>query len=225
MTDAIRTCAAGAVAAFTLALLPIMAAHAQQPAQQDLGITLDGRIGEAEWKASSSRDMEGGGKVHLMVRDKLLYVGIRGPAAGTAHVCVNSGEQVRLLHVSAAVGSATYSQGEVGWRLQSPFAWSLRDPASGGAASIERAAYLQKEGWVGTVSRMGPDREIVIDRSRFGSNRLRLAVAYIALTGDNKPGPVSRWPDTRDSCADPATIAGPAPQNAKFLVNDWAVVE
>jgi hypothetical protein len=189
-----------------------------------MGITLDGRIDKAEWKSASTREMEGGGNVHLMVRDRLLYVGIHGPSAGTAHVCVHDGKQVRLLHVSAAVGSATYDQGEVGWRLLTPFAWALRGGADAGAA-VERAAYLQKEGWVGTVSRMGPDREIVIDRSKFGSNRLRMAVAYVATPDNNTLGAVSRWPDTRDSCTEPKTVAGFLPPNAKFLVNDWAVVE
>jgi hypothetical protein len=224
MTDATRTLAGGALSALGLALVLSATELGQLSARQDLGITLDGRIDKTEWKSASTREMEGGGNVHLMVRDRLLYVGIQGPAAGTAHVCVHAGEQVRLLHVSAAVGSATYGQGEVGWRLLTPFSWALRDQ-SGAAASVERAAYLQKEGWVGTVSGMGPDREIVIDRSKFGSNRLRIAVAYVAIPGDNTLGAVSRWPDTRDSCTEPKTVAGFTPPNAKFLVNDWAVVE
>jgi hypothetical protein len=216
----LRASAASIAIAVLLAAAPLL--HAR--AQPDLGITLDGRLDEGEWKSASKREMEGGGTVHLMVRGDRLYIGVRGPAPGTAHVCIGSGEQVRLLHVSAAVGSAVYQQGEVGWRLRTPFEWRLREAGASGAPAAARAAYLEQEGWVGTVTAMGPDRELVIDRPRFGSKRLRIAVAYVPTPGDAL-GAVSRWPDTRDSCTDQKTVAGFLPQNAKFLVNDWAVVE
>jgi hypothetical protein len=188
------------------------------------GITLDGRVDEAEWKAASSQSLEGGGTVRLMFGDKLLYVGIRGPAAGMAHVCVGSSDEVRILHVSAAVGSALYRQSGGSWTLQSPFSWSLRETGLTGTPADARLAYLQKEGWVGTVSRMGrdTDRELVIDRSRFRSP-LRLAVAYVTTTS-GEAGGVSRWPDLRDNCSDQRTVAGHLPDTAKFLVNDWALV-
>ncbi len=188
------------------------------------GVTLDGRVDETEWKAASTQQLEGGGTVRLMFGDNLLYVGIRGPAAGTAHVCVGSGDEVRILHVSAAVGSALYRQAAGSWTLQSPFSWSLREPGLTGAPADARTAYLQKEGWVGTVSRMGrdTDRELVIDRSRFRSP-LRLAVAYVATTSGGLGG-VSRWPDLSDTCSDQKTIAGHLPEKARFLVNDWALV-
>lgn len=187
-------------------------------------VTLDGRVDEAEWKAASSQPLEGGGTVQLMFGGNLLCVGIRGPAAGTAHVCVGSSDEVRILHVSAAVGSALYRQSGGSWTLQSPFSWSLRDTGLTGAPADARTSYLQKEGWVGTVSRMGrdTDRELVIDRSRFQSP-LRLAVAYVT-TKSNSPGSVSRWPDLRDNCSDQRTVAGFLPETAKFLVNDWALV-
>jgi hypothetical protein len=187
-------------------------------------VTLDGRVDEAEWKAASSRPLEGGGTVRLMFGDNLLYVGIRGPAEGTAHVCVGSGDEVRILHVSAAVGSALFRQAGGSWTLQSPFSWSLRETALTGAPAAARTAYLQKEGWVGTVSRMGreTDRELIIDRTRFKSP-LRLAVAYVTTTGGGLGG-VSRWPDLRDSCSDQKTVAGHLPETARFLVNDWALV-
>jgi hypothetical protein len=187
-------------------------------------VTLDGRVDEAEWKAASTQPMEGGGTVQLMVRDNVLYLGIRGPAEGTAHVCVGSGDEVRILHVSAAVGSAVFRKAGDAWKLQSPFSWSLRETALTGAPADARMAYLQKEGWVGTVSRMGrnTDREVIIDRTKFKSP-LRLAVAYVATTG-GAPGGVSRWPDTRDTCTDQRAVAGSLPDTGRFLVNDWALV-
>lgn len=188
-------------------------------------VTLDGRVDEAEWKAASSQTLEGGGTVRLMFGDKLLYVGIRGPAAGMAHVCVGSSDEVRILHVSAAVGSALYRQSGGSWTLRSPFSWSLRETGLTGAPADARMAYLQKEGWVGTVTRMGrdTDRELIIDRSRFRSP-LRLAVAYVTTTTSGEAGGVSRWPDLRDNCSDQRTVAGHLPDTAKFLVNDWALV-
>lgn len=210
--------AAGASSALAFAVV----FSANVPAQTD--VTLDGTINEAEWKAGSSQPLEGGGTVHLMMRGNLLYVGIRGPAPGVAHVCVGSDTEVSILHVSAAVGSARFRREGDRWTLQSPFAWSLRDPGLTGAAADARAAYLKKEGWVGTISKMGPgtDRELAIDRGRFGQ-RLRLSVAY-ATIAENQPGKVSKWPDLRDTCSDVKAVGGSLPDQPRFLVNDWAIV-
>lgn len=201
---------------------PLLVAQTTGSAQP--GITLDGRVEEAEWKAASTQQLEGGGTVQLMIRDNLLYLGIRGPAEGMAHVCAGASDEVRILHLSAAVGSAVYRRTGDSWKLQTPFSWSLRDTALTGAPANARTAYLQKEGWVGSVSKMGSptDREVIIDRARFKSP-LRLAVAYVATT-NGEPGGVSRWPDIRDSCTDQKSVAGHLPDSAQFLVNDWALV-
>ena len=188
------------------------------------GITLDGRVDEAEWKAASTQQLEGGGTVQLMIRDNLLFLGIRGPADGMAHVCAGASDEVRILHLSAAVGSAVYRRTGDSWTLQTPFSWSLRETGLAGPPATARTEYLQKEGWVGTVTRMGrmTDREVIIDRTRFRSP-LRLAVAYVA-TKNGEPGAVSRWPDIRDTCTDQNSVSGHLPDTAKFLVNDWALV-
>jgi hypothetical protein len=188
-------------------------------------VTLDGTINDAEWKPAYNRPLEGGGTVYLLTRGNLLYVGIRGPAPGIAHVCVGSESEVSVLHVSAAVGAARFKRDGDKWTLQSPFSWSLRDPGLTGAAADARAAYLKKEGWVGTVSKMGSatDREIAIDRNRFGQ-RLRLSVAYAPIA-NNQMGAVSKWPDLRDTCSDAKAVGGTFPDSPRFLVNDWAVVQ
>ncbi len=188
--------------------------------------TLDGRVDDEEWKGASSRALEGGGTVQLLTRGNLMYFGIHGPSEGIAHLCVATGDDVRILHVSAAVGSARFRQADGKWTQASPFTWSLRDPGLTGAATDARAAYLQKEGWVGTVSRMGrnTDREVVIDRSRFGQGPLRVVVAYLAMPG-NALGTVSHWPNVRDSCTEQRTVAGFLPDSPRFLINEWAVME
>lgn len=203
----------------------LLAAQSAGSGPSPKDVTLDGRVDEAEWKAASTQPLEGGGTVQLMVRDNFLYLGIRGPAEGIAHVCVGSGDEVRILHVSAAVGAAIFRQVGGAWTLQSPFAWSLRDTALTGAAADARMAYFQKEGWVGTVSRMGPgtDREVVIDRTKFRSP-LRLAIGYVATSAGGGLGGVSRWPDVRDTCTDQRAVAGFLPDTPRFVVNDWALI-
>jgi hypothetical protein len=188
--------------------------------------TLDGRVDDAEWTGASSRPLEGGGTVRLLSRGNLIYFGIRGAAEGIAHVCVASQDQVSILHVSAAVGSARYRQADGKWTQATPFTWSLRDPGLTGAAADARRAYLEKEGWVGTVSGMGraTDREVVIDKSRFGAGPLRFVVAYLAMPG-NALGAVSHWPAVRDSCTEQRTVAGFLPDSPRFLINEWSTVE
>ena len=211
----------GSLAVITIVMAGLAALRAQSidvPAGAQ--IVIDGTIGEAEWAGARTETMEGGGMVFLRRTDTTLYVGVRGTADGIAHLCVATGDAVRLLHASAAIGSAVYRRSGEGFAKATDFDWQLRDPALTGAAAAARAAYLEREAWVGTVSRMGPavEREFAVARRAWAGGPIRVAVGYVTLPARA----VSRWPAGATDCAAAELIAGFLPDTASFRPDAWA---
>jgi hypothetical protein len=181
---------------------------------------VDGRIDTAEWSAARVESLEGGGDVRLVVRRGSLYLGIRGPAAGLATVCVADASGVRLLHASAALGDARYERAGDGWAKRSDFAWQLRDTRAGGPVSADKEAFFAARGWLANASAAGaPHREFRID---LGGGVTSVAVAYLS-TGS--PMAVSRWPATADDdCVSVPLGQGKLAERGAFSPEKWHLV-
>jgi hypothetical protein len=183
------------------------------------GPVVDGRIDTAEWSAARVESLEGGGDVRLLVRRGSLYLGIRGPAAGLATVCVADASGVRLLHASAALGDARYERDGGRWVKRSDFAWQLRDTRAGGPTSADKDAFFASHGWLANASAAGsPQREFRIGLRGVTS----VAVAY--LTTDS-PMAVSRWPAAADDdCTGVPLGQGRLAETAAFAPETWHVL-
>lgn len=98
----------------------------------------------------------------LMQDSDYWYLGIRSvtPEMIGANVFVADGEQVRILHTSAALGTAVYQQNGDIWQQTQDFNWQCRDTGNSEAAQAKRAAYLQENGWLAANSRMGTPNEL-----------------------------------------------------------------
>lgn len=95
---------------------------------------IDGRIDAAEWAGASRQATTNGGELYVLPHGDFLYVGIRGPNAGLASLCiVKDGRVARILRASAPVGGAA------------------------------RVAFLGQSGWLANASGAGsPEREFQI---------------------------------------------------------------
>ncbi len=174
---------------------------------------IDGRIAAEEWSGASKQSLTGGGDLYLLVRGDVLYVGVRGPAAGLASLCVAAGDRVRILHASAAVGEAAYECDGRTWMRRTEFSWALRDAPLGGPTDADRAAFVEKYGWLATGSASGaPEREFRIPRAAIG-------VTFLSTKGGMA---VSYWPETiDDDCRTPAVLMGRVPATATFHPETW----
>lgn len=123
---------------------------------------IDGRLSPAEWDAAREEAFNGGSQLFMMSDGKYLYLGIRANFAGMlmGNVFIQQGDEISILHISAALGTAIYTRGAEKWQLQQGFTWQCREDSDSPAAMAKREAFLQQEGWLGSISYRGTPEEL-----------------------------------------------------------------
>ena len=141
-----------------MALVSAVHAEAQQSVQVPRGpaVTIDGSVNDGEWRNAFRMEHPAGTVVRLMRDADHLYLGVTSDRQGFASLCVAIGDEVHVLHASAALGRVTYRpSGEVWNSPDTAFRYGMRSTALDDAARSERAAYLAENGWVASTVRMG----------------------------------------------------------------------
>ncbi|HSR33740.1 MAG TPA: hypothetical protein VLY63_24500, partial [Anaerolineae bacterium] len=184
---------------------------------------LDGVLEPGEWAGAYQGKLSDGGELFLMQDGEYLYVGIRasGKGSGVGSICIDRGEQVAILHSSAALGTAIYERQDTEWQQIQDFSWRCRDTGSSAAAQRERSAFLQAEGWLANNGNMGVPEEVEYQIAMPGGS-LRLAVTFLGPPGFDS---VAAWPqDLDDDCRNIKLITGPIPEGLQFSPQTWMVV-
>ena len=183
---------------------------------------LDGILGEADWGAGAQVALDAGGHARYLHDGARLYVAVQGPVAGWSHVYLASGDTVRVLHASAALGSVRYVRSADGtWQTDEAFAYELRDTSLSPAAEEGRARYLAEHGWVASLSGMGEPgaQEYAIDLARLGPE------PRIAIVQAGDAAAPTGWPVLTDGTRDPVLVRGDAPTPLSFDLDAWATLE
>jgi hypothetical protein len=183
---------------------------------------IDGRLSPGEWERAATESLADGSELAFTYSEGFLYLAIRANTSEliVGNVYLDRGEEIVLLHASAALGTAVYRREGERWRLERDFVWRCRDTSSSPAAQDERAAFLREEGWVATNSRIGTPNELEY-RIEMSGERLRLALNYIAASRTDVKVP---WPDgLADGSVQPTP--GGLPEQLDFSPGDWATLE
>lgn len=203
-----------------------LASNEEQVIQVPKGnpITIDGKLGEDEWKGALRQELVGGGEVRLMHDGTHLLVGVKGMKDGLGHICISDGKDIYVLHASAALGTAIYHRDESDvWKLVQPFKFEMRDRSQSQEAVAARNAYLASNGWVATTFQMGNPGEIEFKLStKFKQGEvMKLAVVFAS-----PPSAGQYWPKAvSDDCLKQTLIFGPIPAELKFKPESWARVK
>jgi hypothetical protein len=199
----------------TTTVAPAAASPAATPPGEAIAVpagaapVIDGTIGDAEWAGSA---VAAGDGLDLWWRTDgtLLYVAVRREGAGSVNLVLAEGDAIRILHSSAALGSARYVRSAgTAWDLVEDFDWCCRVPGDPAAAAL-----LDDAGWTaspGTVGAPG-DVEFAV---RPGSAGMRVAVSSV--------GPDGRaviWPGDLPGDQQEA-LYGPRPATALFDPDGW----
>jgi hypothetical protein len=175
-----------------------------------------------EWDQARVEAFADDSELFLMYDGDHLYLGIRSntPEMIVANVFMNQGDTIRILHTSAALGTAVYQRGSEGWQQTQAFNWHCRRTDNSDAARAERDAFFHNEGWVSINSRMGMPNELEY-RIKVPDGPLRLAVNYIRASEPAKKIP---WPgDLDDDCVKPTP--GGLPAQMHFSPDRWAAID
>jgi hypothetical protein len=146
--------------------------------------------------------------------DGVLYVGVRYDRLGAINLVVADGDRIRLLHASAALGSATHvRKSGTTWSLAADFTWCCRNPAS----TSRREQLWEEEGWYASLGGVGVPGEF--EYAVADADGAHVALSWVA------PGNASiLWPaDLPEEQA--AALTGPRPAEAAFDPQQWPRLE
>jgi hypothetical protein len=174
-----------------------------------------------EWSNAHIETFSDGSELLLMHTDGYLYLAIRANTPGmvVGNIFIDHGDEVAVLHTSAALGTALYQKGETTWQQTQEFTWRCRRTDNSEAAQAERNAFLQDEQWVAANARMGSPNELEYQIKTTG-NTVRLATTFLRASNPNVKVP---WPtDLADDSIRPTP--GGFPRELHFSLESWATI-
>ena len=205
----------------TAALTP-MAQPARVSVPRGKPPVVDGTLSPGEWGSAVIETFSDGSEL-LLVRDEgYLYLGIRANTQEmiVGNVFIERGDEIVILHSSAALGTAAYQKEVDRWQQTRGFVWRCRDAGDSQAARAERAAFLGEERWLADNSQMGAPNELEF-QIEMANETQRMAVNFVRASNPNVKIP---WPnDLDDDCIKP-TIGG-MPAQLHFSLHKWATID
>jgi hypothetical protein len=184
---------------------------------------IDGVLEPDEWAGAVQDKLSDDGELLLMHDGEYLYIGIRASVkgSGVGSICIDRGEQVAILHSSAALGTSIYEKDGAEWQQTQEFVWQCRDTGNGATAQDERREFLQAERWLANNGRMGVPEEVEYQIA-MPEGSLRLAVTFLGPPAFDS---VAVWPqDLGDGCQNIELITGPIPERLQFSPQTWVTV-
>ncbi len=176
--------------------------------------TIDGEFSPGEWDEAMTIDVDGKGELLLMHSEGYLYLGIRSQRMGYGSLCVARGNEVWILHSSAALGSTVLERDGESWRKTQDFSWCCRSSS----ATSARDSLLEEEGWVANIGFEGPPNEMEYQIALKGGS-LIMAIVY---QESSKLETAMWWPtDLDDDCLQTITLDGIPPEMATFSLGSW----
>jgi len=179
---------------------------------------IDGSIQEEEWNGADVWALEDGGQLYLILTEDHLYLALRTLPQGmiAGNVFLFSGDQIRVLHTSAALGTAVYQPDGGQWLKVKDFEWCCRSRIADQDSLEDRQAFSDKDGWLGANSFLGIENELEYG-IRLGETETALAVNYLWV---DEVDVKQVWPaGLTDGVAWPSL--GGFPDRMEFSPTDW----
>jgi hypothetical protein len=188
----------------------------------DKAPVIDGKVDPIEWKIATRVVLGNNeGQALLMHDDAFLYVGLIGSKPGIGSLCVRGRTGVRILHASAALGTAAFEVDKGKWNLTRTFTWTNRDTGTSEAALADRKKMLSTEGWfANTTPTAAPEREFQVPIR--GQKEVPLILGFVTYTPDEQK--LYYWPATNeDDCSDVELASGFTGRDFAFDPTKWGV--
>jgi hypothetical protein len=193
-------------------------------ASAEVAPVIDGVLLPGEWDTAVVETLSDGSELLLVEDGDYLYLGVRSVTEEMigANVFIAEGQQVRILHTSAALGTAVYQQNGSIWQQTQDFNWQCRNTSDSAVAQAERAAYLQENGWLAANSRMGTPNELEYQIALSGpSPSDTLPPIAVSVFRSSAPDERVVWPLALDDDTIRPNPGG-LPSEMHFSPENWA---
>jgi hypothetical protein len=175
---------------------------------------IDGSLEEEAWASAVTTYMDDGTVLLWLRAGGDLYLGVRGDTMGSVNLLVAGDDRIRVLHSSAALGSAVYEARPDGvWHLTRDFEWCCRNPSDREEADL----LWDDEGWTATIGPAGHRGEVEF-RVALHTGDLRVAVSLVDAAGRAAVWPQGLHPDAVES------LYGIRLAEETFMVETWVSV-
>ena len=184
--------------------------------------SIDGIHSPGEWDDALLKTFADGSQLLYLRSGDFLYLGIIGKDAEmfSNNVYINQGDEVTILHSSAALGTAIYHKIDNIWNQTQDFTWRCRKTDQSEAAQAERTEFLQAEGWLASNGRMGTPNEMEY-MITMPDQDFRMAVTIIKSSPSYEKIP---WPaNLKDDCI--RETPGGLPDIMEFTPNEWGAID
>jgi hypothetical protein len=186
--------------------------------KEDSRIRIDGIVSPGEWENATDHSLSAGGTMKIKKDHNELYIAISATNKAWAHVYITSGDTIKVLHASAALGQANYIPRNDHWTPVQPFEWALRERAYNDDLANKQQAHYQQFGWVANNNNMGDGKtfEYHIDLSRMKGKTVSFACVAAEI-----PLNLHFYPTLTDHTILPKLVQGYTPDSLQFRVREW----
>ncbi len=171
---------------------------------------IDGVLDAGEWDGSTTVTMSDGSSLHWMHSNDVLYVALESSAVGAINLAIATDDEVRILHSSAALGSALYTPGDGTWKLSHGFDWCCRSATDDSA----HLRLLDEEGWQANIGFTGDDG-IVEYEVVLPWEGAAVAVSYLTDSETSAFWPTDLSSEAREQ------LVGPRSDDVTFNLDEW----
>lgn len=186
--------------------------------QSDHTIRIDGIMGQQEWQGAEEWLSKEGYKL-LIKRDKeTLYGVITGKNKYWAHIYISDNSLIKVMHVSAALGSVEYKRKAKRWLTTDTFSYQVRDKVYNSNTEAAMLIYYAAYGWVANNNNLGSSKTIEF---KVNINEWK-GPLYFACVMANYDMKLNGFPvNLNDNTMLPRLVQGNAPDSLSFDPGKW----
>lgn len=196
--------------------------QAALPVPRGTAPIFDGTLSAGEWAGAQEVAPDDRTTLFLKHGNGELFLGLSARTMGGVSPCVVRGDDVWVLHASAALGTAIYQESGDAWARTQDFTWSRRSTGFDEEALQERAAFFAREGWLGTLGYLGIRAHFEYRIDLLGEDSLTILFLFLDLGHPRKV--LSRPVDLSDVPDATALVTGPVPETMPFDISTWILL-
>jgi hypothetical protein len=181
-------------------------------------IILDGSVTENLWEKAKHVSLKNGGELLLLKKENTLWAALKHNKKGWVHVYQGTGDTVRVLHASAALGEAVYIKKDKKWEPSRTFQWELRDKVYNEDLKTKQENYYKQHGWVANNNNMSDGMNFEF-KIHVQDNPDKTSFAFVILDDPDNP---HYYPfSIKDDALLPKLLQGYISGPLVFELNGW----